>query len=157
MDCTSKFYLFDSVNGYVLTENLVIPKNVTKIKQYQFYSVNFKNITMHKNIVEVEKEAFSTHNIDGYLYYEGTIADWCKIKFNGYASNPLEAVSGFYIANNSTGYSKVTNLIVPGSVKTIGEYQFAGVNGVKTIVIENGVEYYSVTGLDEVKKAILGE
>ncbi len=150
MDCTSKFYLFDPVNGYVLTENLVIPKNVTKIKQYQFYSVNFKNITMHKKIVEVEKEAFSTNNIDGYLYYEGTIADWCKIKFNGYYSNPLEAVSGFYIANNSSGYSKVTNLIVPGSVKTIGEYQFAGVSGVKTIVIENGVEsigeraFYSV-------------
>ena len=138
----NKFYLFDDKSGYVLQEDLIIPSDVTIIKQYQFYGDCFKNVYIHKGVKEVKKSAFGRYYsgyINGYLYYNGNIKDWCNIIFEDSISNPLNTTKGFYISNGTSNYSLITNLVIPGDVKKIGDYQFAHAKNIKTVTINSGV------------------
>ncbi len=78
------------------------------------------------------------------IYYEGTIEDWCNIKFIS-NSNPMLHANHFYLRNSNNEWEEVTSIEIPNTITEIGNYQFGGFfNNVTSIVIP-----YSVTSIGE--------
>ena len=63
------------------------------------------------------------------------IAAWCGIKFGDYKSNPLYYAKHIY----SDEDTEITNLIIPNSVTSIGEWAFVGCSGLTSVTIGSGV------------------
>ena len=63
------------------------------------------------------------------------IAAWCGIKFDGSFSNPLSFAHHLY----SDEKTEITNLIIPNSVTSIGDYAFYDCSGLTSITIPNSV------------------
>lgn len=66
--------------------------------------------------------------------YITDIAKWCAISFGGSTANPL-----YYAHNLYLNDSLVTDLVIPGSVTSIGDYAFYGCTGLINITIPDSV------------------
>ena len=104
---------------------------VTKIDNYTFYNCNgLAKISIPNSIIEIGYNAFdgctslSSVNISD-------IAAWCRILFY---SNPLNTAHHLYING-----SQVTDLEIPNSVTSIGEYAFLGCTSLASVIIPNSV------------------
>ncbi|MDE6667195.1 MAG: leucine-rich repeat domain-containing protein [Clostridia bacterium] len=104
--------------------------------------IYLSSLTLPKTIKVIEREVFSNgygdhFNKDGYgagcekLIYEGTVEDWCNIKFG---SSPFSHYTDFYIDG-----AKVTDLVIPESVTTIPENAFAYYNKFKSVTLHEGI------------------
>jgi hypothetical protein len=80
------------------------------------------------------------------------IAAWCGIKFDGSYSNPLYYAKHIY----SDEDTEITNLIIPNSVTSIGNYAFYDCKGLTSVTIPNSVTsigweaFYDCSGLTSV-------
>ena len=74
------------------------------------------------------------------------IAAWCGIKFGGYDSNPLFYAKHIY----SDEDTEITNLIIPNSVTTIGNYAFYYCKGLTSVTIPNSVTSFGYAAFDGV-------
>ena len=136
---TSHFYMLDENNEYKeykeVTE-IVIPKTITKIGDWQFYGFNnITNITIPNSVTSIGNSAFDGCNLKD-VYYNGTIEDWCNISFK---SNPMQYASHFYMLDENNEYKEVTEIVIPETITKIGDYQFFGFNNIKNITIPNSV------------------
>ena len=78
------------------------------------------------------------------VYYSGTIEDWCNLTFTSITSTPMSKANNFYYldqngnvdyANNK--YSLLTELTIPSSINSIGDYQFYGFTSLTKIDLGN--------------------
>jgi len=116
--------------------SIELPKNLKIIRYNAFNGCgNMNNVIMYNKVEHVEESGF------GYgskcVYYNGTIADWCKIKFDSESSNP--AYQGYLYLNNGTEYEMVSKIVIPDEVTIIGKYQFAYIHNVNEIYIHENV------------------
>ena len=79
------------------------------------------------------------------VYFDGTVADWCTLYMESINSNPMYKASKFYIKDDNgditlgkNKYSELDELVIPESVDSIGQYQFAGFS-MNTLVIPDEV------------------
>lgn len=129
------------------TRNVVIPSEYDGKEVYGIGNDAFRgddklvNLTLPNTIKEIFgfRECYNLKNI----YYNGTIEDWLKIKFN---YNPLEYAENLYfldengkVRKNGNRYSLVTEIVVPESVKEIGDYAFFCYEKINKIEIPEGV------------------
>ena len=136
------------VNDKQVTE-LVIPEDVTSIKDYAFYKCESINkISIHDNVTDIGKSAFSFTGYyndelnweNGVLYIDNYLID---------SNDDLGNVS--LIKNNTKTIAKnafinKTNLsyvVIPQSVNNINSGAFSGCTGLETVIITDGTNMIS--------------
>ncbi len=144
------------LNGTEIT-NLVIPNDITKIKDYTFYdcdgliSVTISNsvtyigesafydcdglisVTIPNTVTSIEYEAF--YGCDGLTEVNITdLSAWCKIDFNENTSNPLSCAN--HLKLNGT---EIANLVIPDDITEIKKYAFWGCSGLASVTMPNSV------------------
>ena len=119
---------------YGLT-SVTIPNSVTSIGERAFdVCSGLTSVTIPNSVTSIGDYAFS--NCSGLKkVIVKDIAAWCGIKFYGFYSNPLSYAKHIY----SDEDTEITNLIIPNSVTSIGEYAFYYCSGLTSVTIPNSV------------------
>ena len=153
------FYIGNEENPYLI---LMEAKN-TKISSVDInsrckfiYGGAFSNctslteISIPKSVINIGMDAFI--GCTGSQKTEfASVVDLCKIKFENSYSNPLYQTQQLYINGE-----EVTNVVIPDSVKSIGDYAFYNCNNLNSITIGNSVEsignsaFYGCNGLTSI-------
>ena len=145
------------IGGDLLTE-VVVPESISTINTQLRGCTSLTSITIHSGVTSIGSYAFygcssltdvsfaegsQLTNIGMYafygcsnldtVYYAGSIENWFNIEFD-YDSNPLTYGAELYI-----GGELVTEVVVPASITTIGDYQLRGFTSLTSITIHSGV------------------
>jgi hypothetical protein len=121
----------------ILNYKLTLPKNFIydnkiidsyKVLSSAYYINGGINLFMPSSINAIG--TFSFKNC-GTVFYDGELEDWLNIKFDSLYSNTFHSL---YIKDengiqfNEGKYSYLSDLMIPDSISTIGDFQFYGVN-----------------------------
>ena len=123
---------FDGCSGLT---SVTIGNGVTSIGSGAFWGCSgLTSVTIGNGVTSIGSEAF--FNCSGLTKVNITdIAAWCNIQFeNNYDCNPLYYAKHLYI--NDT---EVTNLTIPNSVTSIGQYTFYNCSSLTSVTIPNSV------------------
>ena len=114
--------------------SVTIGNSVTSIGASAFGdSYNLTSITIPNSVTNIESSAF--YNCSGLTSVHITdLEAWCKISFRDNLSNPLYYAHHLYMNG-----SEITNLTIPNSVTSIGQYAFERCSGLTSITIPNSV------------------
>ena len=151
-----------------------IPDSVTRIRNYAFYGCKgLVSVDIPEGVTSIGSCAFegctglvsvdipdSVTSIGSYAF-EGctglekvnisSIEAWCNISFYDIESNPLSYAGSLYLNGEL-----VTELVIPDSVTSIGDYTFYGYTGLVSVDIPDSVTsigyrtFYGCTGLKKV-------
>ena len=123
--------------SYGLT-SITIPYSVTSIGYYAFGRCpDLTSITIPESVTSIGERAFDDGCESLTDVHISDIAAWCNIKFNGSYSNPLCCAKNLYLNGEL-----VTELTIPESVTSIGEWAFYECSSLTAITIP-----YSVTSI----------
>ena len=113
--------------------SIVLPEGIEEIGNWMFNDCSsLESVTIPKSIKEMNSYAFSSCDALKSVYISDLEA-WLKIVFqdNG---NPLSNGADLYLNGE-----KVTELIIPAGVTSIGDYAFDGCKSLTSITIPEGV------------------
>ena len=115
-------------------ENVVIPNGVTGIADYAFYDCyELVSITIPSSVTHIGNLVFPVFcNIKEVHITD--VATWRGIDFASASSNPLYYAHSLYLNGEL-----VTDLVIPDSVDSIGEYAFYGCSNLTSITIPSCV------------------
>ena len=118
---------------YNLT-SVEIPNSVTSIGASAFYNCfSLTSVEIPNSVTSIGEDAFfgcsrlTSVNIED-------VAAWCEIDFGNYAANPLCYAENLYLNGE-----KVTDLVIPDSVVSIGWRAFYSCSGLTSVEIPNSV------------------
>ena len=114
----------DTINGYP----------VTSIDEDAFYDcVYITSITIPASVKSIGKDAFyNCRNLKSV--YITDMVSWCNIDFKKTTSNPLFCAKNLYLNG-----IHISNLTIPNSVTSIGNYAFYNCTGLTSITIPDSV------------------
>ncbi len=135
------FYMLDENNEYYEVTEIAIPNTITTLDNYHTRGFeNLISIVIPGSITSIEDYAFYECIGLENVYYKGTIEDWCNIEFSYDFSNPMQYAKHFYMLDENKEYYEVTEIVVPNTITTIGNYQFYGFDNLTNIELSNGIE-----------------
>jgi uncharacterized repeat protein (TIGR02543 family) len=115
--------------------SITIPNSVTSIGEAAFYECSsLTSMTIGNSVKSIENNAFRNCSSLTSVYISD-IAAWCNISFDASSSNPLCYKGGNLYLNGKL----VTELEIPSSVTSIGDYAFYYCNGLTSVTIPNSV------------------
>ena len=121
---------------------LNIPNSVTFISQDAFRDcTGLTSLTIPKSVVGIASGAFTGCNNITELIWNATN---CQYNGNMSTSNIESVIIGNeveYLPNSFVADSKITQLTIPSSVKTIGNCAFLGCTGLTNVTIPNSVNF----------------
>ena len=122
------------LNGEEIKE-LVIPSGLKSIANYAFYGCSaLTSVSIPGSVTTIGRSAFlGCNNLESVHITD--LEAWCKTSFKDNHSNPL--VYAHHIFLNG---EEIEELVVPSSVRSIGELAFADCSGLTSIRLANGVE-----------------
>ena len=111
-----------------------IPNSVTSIRSYAFSGCSsLTSVPIPISITSIGRSAF--YGCTGLTSVEiSDLAAWCGISIDGLYTNPL-----YYAHNLYLNGELITNLVIPNSVTSIGNYAFYGCSGLTSVEIPNSV------------------
>ena len=120
--------------NYNWVRKINIPDGVTTIGENAFYNCTMlKEINIPQTVTSIGYAAFS--GCTGLTsVHISSIEAWCNIKFANDYANPLNYAHNLYLNGNL-----VTDLIIPDSVTSIGNYAFENCHGLTSVTIGNSV------------------
>ena len=132
-------------------ESVTLGDSLTSIGEYTFSGCSgLTEITIPDSVTSIGSEAFDDCGSLEAVYISD-LAVWFKISFGSSTSNPLYYAGELYL--NDT---LLTELVVPDSVTSIGDYVFCNCTGLTSVMIGNSVTdigigaFYGCTGLTEI-------
>ena len=156
------------LDGQLVTE-IIVPENITAIKDYSFSG--YKKLTainLHNKVESIGKGSFylcdgidnisipsSVTSIGKDAFYNvsnlssvhiSNLAAWCNIDFENNLSNPLYYAQSLYLNNRL-----VDELIIPTEVTGIKEYTFYNCKSITTVNVHKNVDSigsYSFSGCE---------
>ena len=110
--------------------SVTIGNSVTTIGEWAFYNCsNLKSITIPRSVTHIGNSVFF-NCYDLNKVYISNLEAWCNIQFDG------DFFSRYHLYLNN---KEITNLIIPESVTSIGNYAFAKCYRLISITIPSGV------------------
>ncbi len=91
---------------------------------------NITSVSLANTIKTIGENAFANCSLKN-VYYNGTLSQWCNIKFANASSNPNCYADGFYINNRFV--NKVT---MPKGMTQVPDFCFAGCSGIETVELD---------------------
>ena len=162
-DSTETYYIPNTLKEVTVTGDSYIPKTAFK-DCISLESINIsndvlgfvdsnpfegltelKNLGLPKSLSLLDGLFSDLDNLEN-VYYSGTIEDWCNLTFTSITSTPMSKANNFYYldqngnvdyANNK--YSLLTELTIPSSINSIGDYQFYGFGSLTKIDLGNNI------------------
>ena len=140
-------------------ESITIPSGITSIGTFAFYGCSFlESVTIGNSVTSIGSGAFLYCSSLENVYYSGTIEDWCHISFDA-NSNLMVYAEHLYMLDSNNEYYEVTEIEIPNTITTIGDYQFNGFDNLTSITISNSVTsigYYAFYGCNHLKSVTIG-
>ena len=114
-------------------EDVTIPEGVTAIGEYAFRNCSkLEGVTIPESVTAIGQYAFQWCGGLKRVHISSLTA-WCQIKFD-YNANPLRQAHELYLNGE-----RVTKLVLPEGLKSVGTDAFAGCTGLTEVTIHDGV------------------
>ena len=111
--------------------SVTIPNSVTSISEYAFYNcTSLTSVTIPDSVTSIGDRAFSYCDSLNAVYITD-ISAWCNISFY---DNPLSYAHNLYLNGEL-----VAALVIPDSVKSIGNFAFEGCTSLTSVTIPDSV------------------
>jgi len=165
--------------GCASLEKMVVPNGVRSIKTSTFKGcTNLADVTLPDSLISVADGAFSgcsslvsikiPANVQSFgaafsnctslcKVYVTDIANWCMISFSSADANPLSNGADLYV-----GDDKITALVVPEGVTSIGDYAFYNCTSITEVTFSDSLvsvgqkAFYGCSAIEKVNVSGIG-